>query len=141
MTAKYLRMKMVPSSVDLGLLFLRVGLCASLFLKHGVEKILHFGSMAQHFPDPFHLGPGTGLAFALLGDSICSMLIILGLAARWAALVSFANIFIAWALVHHFLFFGHEGDHGEVIVLYLAGLLAIFVAGPGKFSLDERFGG
>ena len=39
-------------STDLGLLVLRVGIGASLFLRHGWEKIVGFGHMAAHFPDP-----------------------------------------------------------------------------------------
>jgi len=61
-----------------------------------------------------------------------------GLTTRWASLLAFVNIFVAWAFVHHFLFFGHDADHGEIIVLYLAGLLAIFVAGPGRYSVDSH---
>jgi uncharacterized membrane protein YphA (DoxX/SURF4 family) len=47
------------------------------------------------------------------------------------------NIFIAWAFFHHFLFFGRQADHGELIVLYLAGLLTILIAGPGRYSVDS----
>jgi putative oxidoreductase len=81
--------------------------------------------------------PVPSLALALVGDVVCSLLLILGLATRWAALFSFLNIFAAWGLVHHFLFFGHASDHGELIALYLGSMLALFLAGPGRFSLDH----
>jgi len=136
MLHRILKLDFIPSSKDAGLLVLRVTICMSLFLKHGSEKIFNFSQMATHFPDPLHIGASTGLVFAMIGDSICSLLIIVGFATRWASLIAFVNIFIAWALVHHFLFFGHDADHGEVIVLYLAGLLSLFVAGAGKYSLD-----
>ena len=137
MLNRILKLDFIPSNKDAGLLVLRVTLCTSLFLKHGAEKVFGFSQMASHFPDPLHIGSSTGLALAMIGDSICSLLIIAGLATRWASLFAFANIFIAWALVHHFLFFGHEADHGEIIVLYLAGLLSLFVAGAGKYSVDS----
>jgi putative oxidoreductase len=137
MLQRILKLDFIPSSKDAGLLVLRVALCTSLFLKHGSEKIFNFSQMATHFPDPLHIGASTGLVFAMIGDSICSLLIVVGFATRWASLIAFTNIFIAWALVHHFLFFGHDADHGEIIVLYLAGLLNLFVAGAGKYSVDS----
>jgi len=48
------------------------------------------------------------------------------------------NIFVAWSFVHHFQFFGRGADHGEAIVLYLSGFLAIAIMGPGRFSLDYK---
>jgi len=56
---------------------------------------------------------------------------------RWAALFSFINIAVAWEFVHHFAFFGQQqGDHGELIVLYLAIMVTLFLAGAGKYSID-----
>lgn len=127
-----------PSTFDWGLLCLRVCLGLSLFLKHGWEKPTHFSQMAQHFPNPLHIGPVPSLLFALVSDAICSILVLLGLATRWAALWVFINIFIAWSFVHHFQFFGRGADHGELVVLYLAGFLAIAIMGPGHFSLDSK---
>ncbi len=135
---KILKLGFIPTNTDAGLLLLRVAMGMSLFLKHGTEKIFGFSQMAAHFPDPIHLGFPSGLVFAMLSDSICSLLVIVGFATRWAALISFANIFIAWAFFHHFMFFGREADHGEVIVLYLACLLTLMVAGAGRYSVDSR---
>jgi putative oxidoreductase len=42
--------------------------------------------MQQHFPDPVGIGSTASLLFALIADGICSILIILGLFARLAAL-------------------------------------------------------
>jgi len=92
--------------------------------------------MAQHFPDPLHIGHLPTFLFALISDAVCSLLVIVGLATRWAALWSLINIFAAWSLVHHFQFFGRGADHGEAIVLYLAGFLTLAIIGPGKFSVD-----
>jgi putative oxidoreductase len=130
-----------PPRTDFGLLILRVVAFAPLFLKHGTEKIFRYSQMAQHFPNPLHIGVVPSLTFAMVSDSICSVLLILGLATRWAALITFVNIFVAWAFVHHFVLFGPQGDHGEVIVLYLAAAAALFFAGAGRFSLDRLIAG
>ncbi len=123
-------------STDAGLLFLRVVAGACLLLKHGLEKPEHFSAMARHFPNPLHIGPVPSLLFALVSDFICSALIVLGLGTRWAAAVAFFNIFVAWAFVHHFLFFGRGADHGELIVLYLAAFGCLVLSGAGRYSMD-----
>jgi putative oxidoreductase len=129
-----------PAVFDWGLLGLRVWFGLSLFLKHGWEKPTNFAQMAQHFPNPFHIGPVASLLFALISDAICSILVLLGLGTRWAALWIFANIFIAWSFVHDFQFFGRGADHGEAMVLYMGGFLALAIIGPGRISLDYKLG-
>lgn len=129
-------MRFVPLNVNSGLLALRLVGAAPLFLKHGLEKVLTFSAMADHFPDPLHIGSVPSLVIAMLGDFVCSVLIILGLSTRWAALFAFLNVVVAWAFVHHFAFFGRLGEHGELMVLYLAVLLGLFFSGAGKYSVD-----
>jgi putative oxidoreductase len=130
----------LPENQDAGLLALRLIAAVSLLLKHGLEKVEHFSTMAAHFPDPFHLGATPSLAIALIGDFLCSLLIVLGLATRWAAAWSFLTLLTAWAFVHHFIFFGEGADHGELIVLYLAAMLTLALAGPGRYSIDATLG-
>lgn len=137
MIKKLLLLKQVPASQDAGLLALRLIAVTPLLLKHGLEKIFTFSQMAQHFPDPLGIGPVPSLLFAMVSDAICTALLILGLATRWAAPIAFINIFVAWAFVHHFQFFGHEGDHGELIVVYLGVIVTLFLAGAGKYSIDS----
>ena len=136
-----LRMAPVPASQDAGLLALRVAGVLPLLLKHGLEKVFTFSAMAAHFPDPLHIGPIPSLVFAMLSDAICTVLLILGLATRWAALVCLINLGVAWAFVHHFQFFGRGADHGEVMVVYMAIMLTLLLAGAGKYSMDALLRG
>ncbi len=137
----FLRMRFLPQSTDAGLLALRLIACLSLFLKHGTEKLFGFSAMNAHFPGVAILGVSPLLLLATLSDGVCSLLMVVGLATRWAALVALVNIFGAWAVIHHFAYFGHGADHGELIVLYLAAFVALLLAGPGRFSLDARLAG
>jgi putative oxidoreductase len=125
---------------DLGLLTLRIVVGTTLCLKHGWEKAFDFHTMATNttlpFPNLFHLGTVTTLVIALISDFVCSILIVLGLGTRFAALIAFANIGVAWAMVHHFSFFGPRADHGEIIVLFLGAMISIFLTGPGRYSVD-----
>lgn len=136
MFRKFLLSKAFSPRPGCGLLALRLSTALPLFLKHGTEKLFRFQHMAQHFPDPLHIGVIPSLIFATLSDGICSLLLIVGLATRWAALIIFINIFVAFAFVHHFQVFGPQGDHGEVMILYLGATFALFMAGPGKYSID-----
>ncbi len=91
-----------------------------------------------HFPDPVGMGPHASFFFAFFSDFVCAILLMIGLGTRWAALFCFGNIFVAWAFVHHFAFFGKGpgSDHGELIVLYLGALLTLVIASPGLASVD-----
>lgn len=122
---------------DLALLILRVWIGFSLFLGHGLEKLMHFSRMAAHFPDPIHIGAVPSLAFALLSDGICSVLVIFGIATRWAALIIVINLSVVFSLVHKFTFFGPRG--GELPFVYLGCFLALVFAGGGRFSVDAMF--
>jgi putative oxidoreductase len=123
-------------SGDTGLLLLRVSAGLSLFLKHGLEKLTGYSTMVQHFPDPLHVGAHFGLAFALLSDGICSLLVLLGFATRPACAIILINLLTAFLFVHHAAFL--KDNHGEVIVLYISIFAALLFTGPGFFSVDAR---
>ena len=138
MLSRFLNARFVPSNTDAGLLLLRIGTGLILFLRHGWEKVSQFTLSNPHFPDPLHIGHSTSWVLAMTADGICSLLIALGVGTRWLALYCFVNIFVAWSLVHHFVFLGKipGADHGELIALYLSAFVALMVAGPGRYSVD-----
>lgn len=125
-----------PLSIDWGLLVLRLSLAIPILLKHGFEKVFTYGQMANHFPDPIHIGVIPSLTFAMTSDFICTILIATGLATRIAAIIGFINLGVAWTLVHHLQFFGRGSDHGELMVVYLGVALSLILTGAGRFSLD-----
>jgi putative oxidoreductase len=116
-----------PRSISCGLLVLRAaGL--SLFLKHGLEKLTGYSTMVQHFPDPIHIGAHAGLAYALLSDGICSVLVVIGLATRPASAVILINLLTVFFFVHH----------AELVSLYIIIFATLMVTGPGRFSIDAH---
>ena len=107
--------RMSTFSTERGMLVLRLSTAGVLFLRHGWEKRPgQWQAFASSFPDPIGIGPYTSFLIAFVGDFVCPVLIIAGLGTRWAAAYAFGNIFVAWALVHHFVFFGKApaADHG-----------------------------
>jgi putative oxidoreductase len=138
MLGRILNAKFIPTSSDGGLLVLRVATGFILFMRHGWEKVSQMTLMNPSFPDPLHIGHNLTWTLAMLSDGICSLLIVLGVGTRWLSFYCFFNIFVAWALVHHFTFLGKSAgaDHGELIALYLGAFAALMVASPGRFSVD-----
>jgi len=135
----FIRLSFLPHAQNLALLTLRVLVGASLFLSHGLEKIKGFSQMVQHFPNPLHIGAHSSLAFALISDAVCSLLLIIGLGTRWAALFIAINTGVAFTLVHKMRL---SGEHnGELAWLYLAASLTLFFAGAGEFSVDHGLAG
>lgn len=123
---------------DFGLLVLRLFCGINLFVRHGVEKIRHFSQMSSHFPNPLHIGSHDSLIYALISDGICSLLVAVGLGTRLAAFIVFINIGVVFYFVdRHTLF----GGHGELLLLYIGGFLALVCTGGGRFSLDMKFWG
>jgi len=140
MLKKFLSVRSHDLATNVGLLVLRIGVFAPLFIKHGWEKTYppSFSELAVAFPDPAHIGHVPSLVIALVSDAICSILLVLGLGTRFAGAYIFVILSIAWSFTHHFMFLGKglEPKHGELIVLYISTSLALALLGPGKFSLD-----
>jgi putative oxidoreductase len=138
--ASILRLDFVPSSVDLGLLVLRLWLGLSLLILHGWGKLSGFQQMASKFPDPLNIGNRNSLILALVGEVLCSTLLAIGLFTRFAALGAAITMSVAFFLVHKASFKPGPGS-GELAYVYLCGFVVLFLAGAGKFSVDGRSSG
>jgi putative oxidoreductase len=136
----FLTMRFIPERPQFGLAVLRICTGAVLFLRHGWEKQpAYWAQFLTRFPDPIGIGSHPSFFIAFVSDFVCSILLLIGLGTRWAALYSMANISVAWVFIHHFVFFGKApgSDHGELMVLYLGALLTLVIAGPGAACIDR----
>jgi putative oxidoreductase len=131
---KVLALSFVPTSLDLGLLLLRLWFGLSLLILHGWPKLMGFSQMAGSFPDPLGVGSRVSLILALIGEVLCSVLLVLGLFTRAAALGGAITMGVAFAMVHQLTLRGENS--GELAYAYLGVFLALFLAGAGRFSMD-----
>jgi putative oxidoreductase len=127
-------------TIDVALLVLRLWGGLLLFFQHGLVKVMHFSQMSAHFPNPIHIGPLPSLLFATLSDAICSLLVALGIATRYTALIVVINLATAFTLVHHMKLSPGPGN-GELPLLFLGIFLTLVIAGAGRYSVDGAFWG
>lgn len=121
---------------DIGKLILRLGLGAFM-LGHGYPKLMKlFAGGEIQWADPIGLGPTTSLILAVFAEFVCSILLIVGFKTQWASIPLIITMFVAAFIVHADDPWGKK----EFALLYAIGFIAIALIGPGKYSLDNRFG-
>jgi putative oxidoreductase len=134
-----LQLRFLPSSVDLGLLVLRLSSGIGLIALHGWGKLATYAERSQRFADPFGIGSPASLALAIFAEVVCAILITLGLFTRAAALVCVINMSVAFFYAHGGRFTGER--NGELAFMYLSAFVVLLLAGAGRFSVDGRAGG
>lgn len=119
-------------SVDVALLAARLAF-GGMMLVHGWDKLTHFEAKSERFMDFMGLGPSVSLALAIFAEFFCALLLLPGLLTRFASFMLMFTMFVA-AFVRH-------GDDPfakkEKALLFLAGYLVIFLAGPGRLAVDH----
>src|SRR5438477_262911 len=85
---------------SLALLVLRIWLGMTMLINHGVSKLTGFSAKAPDFPDPLGIGHTASLALAVFSEVFGSMLLIMGLATRFAAMVLAVDMAVAFFFVH-----------------------------------------
>lgn len=120
-----------PFSIDAGVLLLR--LFSGLFMMHyGLKKFMGFEERAASFPDPFHIGSAASLSLTIFGELFCPAFIVVGLFTRMALFPSIITMLVA-------TFYAHAGQtiiEREHAISFLIPYLAIFLIGPGRYSMD-----
>ncbi|WP_417874998.1 DoxX family protein [Xanthomarina gelatinilytica] len=120
------------NNVDLVLLILRL-VVGIFMLTHGIGKFdALFGGEPIQFPDPLGIGATASLAMAVFSEVLCSILLIIGLGTRLAAIPLLITMLIAALIVHSTDGFGRQ----ELPLIYTTLYIAIAILGAGKFSLD-----
>jgi putative oxidoreductase len=126
-----------PASVSLLIQRLVFGLF--MLIGHGWGKLTNFSAISERFMDFMGLGTTVSLALAVFAEVICAFLVAVGLFTRAALIPLIITMTVAAFIAHgNDPFFAAPREASkEMALLFLAGYLSIFVAGPGKFSLDR----
>jgi putative oxidoreductase len=120
------------ASHDLALLVLRLGAGALLLGGHGWGKLTHFSEYAANFANPIGLGSAVSFTLVVFAETLCSLLVMLGLATRLATI----PILIFFAVA---TFIQHAHDpwpRRELPLLYAVPFVALALTGGGRYSLD-----
>src|SRR5579859_7851245 len=124
------------NSFNLAAFLLRLTFGVLLFMDHGYAKLMHFSSQSAIFFDPFHIGHRNSLILVLFAEILCTILLVLGLFTRFAALVLVINLAVAAFMFHK----GQPLSQHEPAFLYLTAFFSILLIGPGKISVDSMMG-
>ncbi len=100
---------------------------------HGWGKLAALFSGKTSFLDPLGIGEVPSFLLTILAEVGCSVLLVLGLWTRWAALILAFTMGVAFFVVN-----GAAFAKGELAWLYFGGYLVLFAAGAGKFSVDKK---
>ena len=118
---------------DFPLLLLRLAFGGLMFWNHGLGKFAKLDNAIIMFPDPFGIGSEFSLYLTLFAEGVCSLLLVVGLLTRWAAIPLTITMGVAVFVVH----LNDSLANKEHAILYLTAYLAILILGGGKFSLDS----
>lgn len=120
---------------NLALLALRL-FVGGMMLAHGVAKLENFTALREGFPDPIGMGATASLVMIILVEVGCSLMVITGLLTRFAVIPLIFSMCVA-------AFFTPAEvtmSSSELAIMYLGIFVVIFIAGPGKCSIDYLIG-
>lgn len=127
--------KINSTAIDIALFILRV-VSGAAMLTHGYPKLVKLLTERPiQFGNPIGLGVETSMMLTTFAEFFCSILIILGLFTRYAALVLVINFSVIFFVVHKTAPFMVK----ELPLLFLTVFLALMISGGGRYSLDRRF--
>jgi len=122
------------SRVDIASLILRLVVASSILYGHGLskfQKVLEGGDI--EFVNFLGLGMNTTFIIVVFAEFICAALTVIGLFTRIALIPLLINMAYIVFVVHKADDFGSK----ELPLIYLAVWFALFMLGPGKYSLDR----
>lgn len=126
-----------PDTTKASLLLLAVRIIFGILLmNHGIQKWSNFQELSTAFPDPLGIGSPISLGLAIFGELMCSMAFIVGFLYRLAMIPMIFTMIVAFFIVHANDVFAVK----ELAFIYLVVFIIMYIAGPGKFSIDHIIG-
>jgi putative oxidoreductase len=120
------------NGVNTWLLLARLAIGAFM-LTHGIPKLQNLLAGNMKFGDPLHIGSTPSFILVVFAEVVCSILLILGLATRFASLVLIVNMSVAAFVA----FAGQPLAKKELPLLYLVFFIGFCILGGGRYALDS----
>jgi putative oxidoreductase len=118
---------------NLALLVARIAI-AVLMLSHGLPKLqMLFSGGAIDFPVVLGMNAELSLSLTVFAEVVCSVFILFGFGTRLATVPLMITMLVAVFAIHAGEIFAKK----ELAVFYLVGYVVLFVAGSGKYSIDQ----
>lgn len=125
-----------PSGTKVSALLLAARIIFGLLLmSHGIQKWSNFSELSTVFPDPLGVGSDISLVLAIFGELACSLAFIFGVLYRLAMIPMIFTMAVAYFVIHGNDPFATK----ELAFVYLVVFVLMYIAGPGKFSIDRLF--
>ena len=124
------------TAFNLSLLLLRCAFGLLLLLNHGIPKLQKFGKLQASFFDPFGIGSKWALILVIFAEVFCSILVVLGLFTRIAAI----PLIIMFCVI---IFMANKGEPFSKLdlpILFLSFFIMLLMVGPGRISIDGVIG-
>lgn len=124
------------NAVNTFLLIARITV-AGFMLTHGIPKLQHAMAGNMQFADPIGIGSTLSLILVIFAEVFCSVLLILGLATRFASVALIINMVVATFIALKDQPFAKK----ELPLLYLVFFVGFLLIGGGKYAVDHLIRG
>ncbi|MDD3033178.1 MAG: DoxX family protein [Bacteroidales bacterium] len=106
---------------------------AILLMLHGWQKIQNYSMLSSVFPDPIGLGSQISLTLAISAEFVAGLFVIAGFLTRLALIPMAFTMAVAFFVTHA----ADPFQVKELAFVYMVALVILFIAGPGRFSVDN----
>jgi putative oxidoreductase len=136
----------MAASCTSGILLVGRVLLGYLFLAAGYYKFMGMAGTVGYFTNLKVPAPELMAWLTAFLEVIIGVALILGIATRYAALVTFIFVLVATAIAHRWWEYTGPANAAQwnnflKNLAIMGGALAIFVAGPGRYSVDDKLRG
>ncbi|NDV58569.1 DoxX family protein [Bacteroides sp. 519] len=126
-----------PASTGISMLLLTARIIFGILLMtHGIQKWSNWSELSTIFADPLGVGSAISLGLAIFAELVCAIAFIFGVLYRLATIPMIFTMAMAFFVIHG----GDPFAVKELAFAYMAVYILMFIAGPGKFSVDYFLG-